>query len=197
VLQELGDGKSALINLSIAYEDAPVPAGYYKADYYQVVLQDDLDVLLVFGKLDHPDSQRLRNKVEICFPAELFVRQLWNGSREFQKTLERDVEKNHLHAVTASDISARTDKVQTFYSNNVLMVLSAGHCMMDFFYISAKDLWLKPPKNEAIGIEALVRVITSAALALGFLQGCDKMAKELIEKLGIELEAENAVMESK
>ncbi len=196
VVQEAKHGKPSVVSLGIAYDEAPVPSSYYVADYYQVVPLD-LEVLLIFGKLDHPNVEKLRNKIEVYFPAELFVRQLWKSSREFQKTLEAYVEKGHSQAVGPGAISPQTDKVQTLHSNNVLMVLSAGHCIMDFFYISAKDLWLKPPKNEAIGIEALVRVITSGALVLGFLRECDKIAGGLIEKLGIELEDDNAVLESK
>ena len=153
--------------------------------------------MLIFGKLDHPNVERLRNKIEVYFPAEIFVRQLWKSSRDFQKVLEEYVEKSHAQAVGPGVVSAQTDKVQTLHSNNVLMVLNAGHCIMDFFYISAKDLWVKPLKNEAIGIEALVRVITSGAVVLGFLRECDRIAGELVERLGIKLEADDAVLESK
>ncbi|HEY5175801.1 MAG TPA: hypothetical protein VII95_09595 [Terriglobales bacterium] len=195
-VQEI-EGKASVISLAVAYEEAPVPANYYVADFYQVVSQD-LAVLLIFGKLDHPNVEKLRNKIEIYFPAEMFVRQLWKGSRDFEKTLESYVEHSHTQAIGPGTVSAQADKVQTLHSNNVLMVLSAGHCMMDFFYISAKELWLRPPKNEPIGIEALVRVIASGAFVLGLLRECDKVAQELIERLGIEFEEnDNAAMESK
>jgi len=196
VMQETEKGKSAIVGLSVAYDEAPVPTHYYVADYYQIVRQG-MDVLLIFGKLDHPDVAKLRNKLEIYFPAEIFVRQLWVSSRDFQKILEQYVATNHSQATAPSKVSAQTDKVQTLHSNNVLMVLNAGHCIMDFFYISAKDLWLKPLKNEPIGIEALVRVIASAPLLLGFLSECDKLAMELVEQLGIDLEDDHDLVESK
>src|SRR6266571_9080465 len=73
-VQETAEGKPAVVSLSIDYEQAPVPDHYYVADYFQVIAQD-LDVLLIFGKLDHPSTDRLRNKIELYFPAQLFVRQ--------------------------------------------------------------------------------------------------------------------------
>ena len=196
VVQETG-GKTSMISLGVAYEEAPEPANYYVADSYQIIEQG-LDVLMIFGKIDHPNLQKLRNKIEIYFPAEMFVRQLWHGSRDFESTLGNYVEQIHMQAVGPSAVSLEADKVQTFHSNNVLMVLSGGHCIMDFFYISAKDLWLKPPKNEPIGIEALVRVIVPATFVLGFLRECDKIAKDLMEKLGIKIEEnKDVIMESK
>jgi hypothetical protein len=43
-----------------------------------------------------------------------------------------------------------------------------------------------------------VRVIASGAFVLGLLRECDKVAQELIERLGIEFEEnDNAAMESK
>lgn len=196
VMQETEKGQAAVVGLSVAYDEAPVPTHYYVADYYQIVPQG-MDVLLIFGKLDHPDVAKLRNKLEVYFPAELFVRQLWRSSRDFQKVLEEYVATNHSKPTGPSKVSAQTDKVQTLHSNNVLIVLNAGHCIMDFFYISPKDLWIKPLRNEPIGIEALVRVIASAPLVLGFLYECDKLARGLVEELGINLEDDHAFVESK
>jgi len=185
-----------MLSLGIAYDEAPVPEHYYVADYYQVI-PGDFSVLLIFGKLDHPQVGRLRNKVEIYFPVENFVRQLWNSSRTFQTSLEKYVVTNKAEPVRPSNISAETDKVQTLQSNNALIVQSTGDCIIDFFYISPKDLWLKPMKSEPIGMEALVRVMVTASVMLGFLHECDKVAKELIDKLGIKVENEDATLESK
>ena len=196
-VRETPDGKIAAVSITIAYDEAPVPDHYYIADYYQVVPQD-LDVLLIFGKLDHPKTDKLRNKVEIYFPVHLFVQQLWKSSRDFQKTLETFIEGVHAQPVGPSDLPPDTDKVQTLHANNVLMVLSAGQSIMDFFYISAKDLWLKPAKGEPIGIEALVRVIIPAPVLLGFLQECDRLVPTLVENFEIKLsEDEDAIVESK
>lgn len=196
VVQETTEGQPGVLTLGVAYDEAPVPDHFYVADYYQVIV-NDFSVLLIFGKLDHPQLDRLRNKLEIYFPVENFVRQLWNSSRKFQISLETYVADNKAKAVEPSKVSAQTDKVQTLQSNNALMVQATGDCIMDFFYISPKDLWLKPIKSEPIGMEALVRVMVTASVMLGFLHECDRAAQELIEKLGIKLEDEDAVLESK
>src|SRR5271157_2525466 len=168
-----GEGRPTLIALGVAYDQAPVPEHYYVADYYQVIA-NDFSVLLIFGKLDHPQLDRLRNKIEIYFPVENFVRQLWSTSRNFQSALEKYVSDNKAEPVRPSNVSAQTDKVQTLLSNNALIVQATGDCIIDFFYISPKDLWLKPVKSEPIGMEALVRVMVTASVTLGFLQECDK-----------------------
>jgi hypothetical protein len=195
-VHETKEGQPKAISLQVAYDEAPVPEHYYVADYFQIVPQD-FDVLLIFGKLDHPKLDRLRNKVEIFFPVENFVRQLWFTSREFQKSLAKYVAGNNMEPVGPSKVSAETDKVQTLQSNNALIVQATGDCIMDFFYISPKDLWLKPLKGEGVGIEALVRVMITASVMLGFMQECDRVAQELKETFGIKLEDENALVESK
>jgi hypothetical protein len=196
VVHETPAGEPAMVTLGVAYDEAPVPEHYYVADYYQLVV-GDFSVLLIFGKLDHPQQDRLRNKVEIYFPVDNFVRQLWGTSRAFQTSLEKYVATNRAEPLRPSSVSAQTDKVQTLQSNNALIVQSASDCMIDFFYISPKDLWLKPMKSEPIGMEALVRVMVTASLMLGFLQECDREARQLVDRLGIKLEDENAALESK
>jgi hypothetical protein len=173
------------ISLSIAYEEAPVPEHYYVADFFQIVPQD-LEILLIFGKIDHPKTDRLRSKVEVVFPVDLFLRQLWKSSRAFQGTVTDFVERYKSKASDPGGISLEVEKVQTVHANNCLMVLSAGHAMIDFFYISAKELWLRPKRNEPIAIEALVRVITSGSVLLGFLKEADRVAKTYVERLGTE-----------
>jgi hypothetical protein len=185
-----------MLTLGVAYDEAPVPEHYYVADYYQVIA-GDFSVLLIFGKLDHPKVDRLRNKVEIYFPVENFVRQLWSSSRQFQASLAKYVADNKAAPVKPGNVSAETDKVQTLQSNNALMVQATGDCIIDFFYISPKDLWLKPIKSEPIGMEALVRVMVTASVMLGFLHECDGAAQELVEKLGINMEEPDAALESK
>lgn len=196
VVHDTPDGQPRMLTLGVAYDEAPVPEHYYVADYYQVIISD-FSVLLIFGKLDHPQLGRLRNKIEIYFPVENFVRQLWNTSRTFQTSLENYVATNKAKPVEPSTVSAETDKVQTLQSNNALMVQATGDCIIDFFYISPKDLWLKPIKSEPIGMEALVRVMVTASVMLGFLHECDKAARELIDKLEIKLEDHDATLESK
>ena len=46
-------------------------------------------------------------------------------------------------------------------------------------------------------MEALVRVMLTASVMLGFMQECDKAATELIDRFGIEWEEKDAEMESK
>jgi len=162
--------------IAIDYTDAPVPEHFYVADYvYGANL--DSDVLLVFGKRERSDvkdlkEEKLRSKVEVFFPALNFVTQFWKSSREFHENLRKSVEAQHyqLHDVPLSD--AYAEKVQTLHSNNAMLVQSAGEAMIDFFYISPRDLFLKPRRNQEVGLEALVRILLSPPLLLSLLDAC-------------------------
>jgi hypothetical protein len=83
-------------------------------------------VLFVFGKLNSPKGNELRNKLEIYFPALYFVKQLWKSSRDFHRALAEFVDKNGYVGARPGSIAETPDKVQTLQSNNVLMVLSGG-----------------------------------------------------------------------
>ncbi len=181
--------------IAIDYTDAPVPEHYYVADYAYVA-NIDPQVLFVFGKWDRSETQQdLRNKIEILFPALYFVHQLWKSSRDFHKLLRKFVEGlgYEVPAISSSDV--RAEKVQTFYSNNVLMVLSGGEAMVDFFYLSPRDVYLRTRKKQSIELEALVRVVLAPTLLLSLMDACEPIAEKLKERFPEE-EGENEIVES-
>jgi hypothetical protein len=187
------DGVNSVL-LAIDYSDAPVPPHYYVADYYEVTNLDPR-ILLTFGKLNYPDTSTLRSKLEIDFPAQLFLMQLWKSREEFHKLLRVNVEQFGYEPVPAGSNSKAVEKIQTIHSNNVLMIMSGAECMMDFFYLSPRDMALKTAKSEDIFLEPLVRIITAPNLLLGFLDACEPVAEALRPKFG-KLEAEYATLES-
>jgi hypothetical protein len=165
--------------LSINYEDAPVPDHYYVADWFDV-RERDLDVILSFGNLDR--GRKLRSKVEIVFPSFTFVNQLWRSSLLFHGNLRKFLDDLKLPGVTREDAELSSDKLQILVSNNVLMVWSGTECLLDFFYISPKDLWSKPRRGERLDLEPVVRVLVSPSLLDGFLDACDITAAHLSER---------------
>ncbi len=172
--------------ISIDYTEAPVPEHFYVADYFRVINLEP-QVLFVFGKWEDPEKcQKLRNKLEIYFPAVFFVKQLWKSSREFHQTLRSFVEQYGYAAGAPGALTEGADKVQTIHSNNVLMVLSSGEAMMDFFYLSPREMYFKPRKKRNIELEPLVRVIIAPTLLLGFLDGCQPIAESLRAKFPAE-----------
>jgi hypothetical protein len=69
--------KGSAIEMGVDYERAEVPDRRYYADYCKVVPARS-GLSLVFGRLV-PGAEILRSQVEISFPDELFVRQLWRS----------------------------------------------------------------------------------------------------------------------
>lgn len=180
--------------LAIDYSDAQVPSHYYVADYFEVANLEP-QVLFIFGKLNYPSQDQLRNKLEIDFPALLFVEQLWKSRFEFHKTLRAFVNQLGYQPAKPGNITGTVDKVQTIHSNNALMILAGGECMIDFFYMSPRDLSLRAPKGESVSLEPLVRVIASPNLLLGFLDACEPIAESLMHKFGGK-EEEHEALES-
>jgi hypothetical protein len=181
-IQSVKDGIQTAM-LAIDYSDAPVPPHYYVADYYEVANRDP-QILLTFGKLNYPNENQLRNKLEIDFPAQLFIMQLWNSAVLFHKALRAFVQQFGYQPIKPGSISEPVEKVQTLHSNNALMIQSGGECMVDFFYLSPRDMALKMPKSESVLLEPLVRVIVSPNLLLGLLDACEPIAETLTPKFG-------------
>lgn len=165
--------------ISINYEDAPVPERYYVADWFDVA-ERDLDVVLSFGNLDY--SKKLRSKIEIVFPSYNFVNQLWRSCQPFHAKLQKFLEELKLPSVKPGNTELSSDKLQILISNNVLMVWTGTECLMDFFYISPKDLWSKPRRGENIELEPVVRVLVSPTLLNGFLDACDGTATHVSDR---------------
>jgi hypothetical protein len=188
-LEQHEDGAAAVM-LTVDFERAPTPEHTYVADFFEVSRAES-DVLIVFGKIDLPGAMSLRNKIEIYFPFQPFVYQLWKSSRQMHEMLEKSATKKGYAVADPSRITSATDKVQTLATNNALIVIGGGLCMIDFFLIAAKDLWIKTRKGDPLNMDALVRVYLNERILLGFLDRCDVIAQDLIKELGITFAEEN------
>lgn len=180
------------IEIGLDYAKAPVPAHFYFADYLSVD-EDSSQVMFTFGKLDKPVVDRLRSKVEVYFNPFMFVRQFWAQTREMHTLLQKYVESQGIIPSEPSKL-LEAPKVQTFQSNNVSIITSEGESLLDFFYLSPKDVYYRPLKGEKIDIEALVRVILSPSLLLLLLTQSEPLVGKLLAKYG---DKSNANMESK
>ena len=194
-LDQLEGGEST-VTLSVDFERVPVPENSYIADYFEV-RRTDADVMMVFGKKDFPSETELRNKIEIYFPFHPFMHQLWKSARKMHKALQETFKKKGKTAKTSGNLRSPEAKVQTLAANNALIVISGGQCVMDFFLIAAKDLWLKTRKGNPLNVDAIVRVFVSEHILLGFLNSCDELAQELKVELDIPvMEEDDEVVES-
>lgn len=182
-------------SIAIDYSTAPVPKHYYMADY-AYLRAIGTQVFLSFGKWNKPlNGDKLRNQIEIYVPAYHFLRQFWLSSRSFHQSLRNYAEQTKQAPEPIATELLNADKIQTFYSNNILMVLSAGEAMVDFFYLSPRDLFLKIPKKKEIDLEALVRVVVSPLLLLSFLDACEPIVEGLKQSFPEEKGGENEAME--
>ncbi len=178
--------------VSIDYESAPVPEYNYVADFVQVVPLE-VQVLIILGKTDYPEK-RLRNKLEIYFPAQTFVNQLWYSSREMHRVLREFADRTKCFPNLMKPETLHCDKVQTLFANNVVMVRSGTESLMDFFYLSPKELATKPIKRAPLEMEALVRVTCSPTFLLAFLDLCDPVQDGLIKQFGSEFYGDQAAI---
>lgn len=182
-VEQREDGVSA-VSMAVDFERVPEPEHSYITDYFEVH-RTDADVLMIFGKMDFPSETELRNKIEIYFPFHPFMHQFWKSTRKLKQTLLDSFERKGRIAKTQGYLPSSGAKVQTLAANNALVVNSGGQCVMDFFLIAAKDIWLKTKKGDPLNVSAIVRVFMSEHLLLGFLKRCDEVAEELKDELDI------------
>jgi hypothetical protein len=178
------------IEVRVDYTNAQTPHDYYVADYFYV---ENLDptVLFVFGKLNG-GARKLRTRLEIFFPAMFFVNQLMASIKQFHTILRQYAEKFGYDAAKPGQKELEADKTQTLQSNNVLMVLSGGDSLMDFYYLSPREMYYKPRSKREVELEPLARVIIDPPMLLGFLDECTRISGPLIEKFQ-EAEYEHSV----
>ena len=150
-------------------------------------------MLLVFGKLDSPGGkERLRTKLEIYFPSDLFVAQLWKSSRRFHEELRDEISRLGFEIPAPGSLEMDTpDKVQTIQANNVLMARTGMETVLDFYSISPKEIVFRARQKKPIGVEPLARIIFVGLPPLvGFLNECDSVAKVLVSRFPVETEQE-------
>lgn len=173
--------KPTSLSISINYEEAPVPDRYYVANWFKVV-ERDLEVIISFGDLAEGEDE-LRSRIDIVFPSLLFVDQLWTSSRDFQTSLSKLLDMVGSKPDTLLPTAKlRTDKLQRLKSNNVFMVVQGTECLLDFFYISPKDMWAKPRRGEPVELEAVVRVMLPPTLLLGLFIESEPIAENLTKR---------------
>lgn len=167
-LEQVGIDQARVL-LSVDYSRTPPPDISYFADYCDV-RQRRSWINLIFGKLTD-DGKELRTRVEIAFPETLFNRQLWNSSEGMRETVARFVAGK---AIELTRISEGREKIQTFQANNVFMALQGEEAVLDFYYLSAKELFMVRnfPDRES-SLIPVIRICTDTYLLDAFFRLCE------------------------
>jgi len=157
-----------VMEMGVDYTKVTPPERSYYADYCDV-RRARLGYSLFFGKLI-AGTDALRTKIEVAFPEDMFIQQLWGTSREFHKALRAVAEKVSL---PPTGQVTDTDKVQTFRSNNAFMGMWGEEALIDFYYLSPRDLhFLRMGHPGDVGLEGIVRVVLGTPLLFEFLEKC-------------------------
>jgi|ERR1035437_3686069 hypothetical protein len=163
------------IELLVEYDKAEVPARAYYADYCDVV-KGRSGLSLLFGKLK-PGTSVLRNKVEIVFSEEMFVRQLWKNSRQLHEKTREEFERRPLDPIT--DLTD-TDTVQAFRANNIMMLGMGEEALIDFYYIAPTELhYVFTKKRSQIALDPVIRIVLSGSLVFELLEKCRKIIEQM------------------
>lgn len=174
VVQAGPNPSQALVEIAVDYRNAEIPGRAYFADYCEVQ-KGRFGYTLLFGKLV-PGKNALRTEIEITFPQEMFVRQLWVSSRELHEVVKQLSAKQ---APVRRDSVESTDKVQTFRSNNVFMGVWGEDSVLDFYYLSPKDMHgLQTRHKSDVSLEPVVRVVMDTQLLDEFLEQCRPFAAQ-------------------
>jgi hypothetical protein len=168
-------GQLIMAEIGIDFSKADVPDRSYYADHCEVQ-RARAGISLLFGKLA-PKCDHLRTQVDIIFPDDLFVKQLWGSTRDMHQQLESSVFKGRLDHVGEV---ASTDKVQTFRANNVFIGIWTDEVVADFYYLSPRDLhYVRTGAQAEVGLEPVLRIVMSSGLLLEFFDKCRILVSEL------------------
>ena len=175
---------AVVMEIGIDYAKAEVPERFYYADYCDVQKARG-GYSLLFGKLE-PGTQKLRTKIEVAYPVEMFRLQLWGNSRDFHAIVRTAAGKVDFPPIEQVE---DTDKVQSFRSNNVFMASWGEESVLDFYYISPRDIhYVRHQQAREIALEPVVRVVLPTALMFEFLEKCRPYAEELLQPEGTKAE---------
>jgi len=168
-------GYQTMAEIGVDYSKAEVPDRAYYADYVDAQ-RGRSGINLLFGKLV-PRLAQLRTQVEVIFPDDMFLRQLWGTTREVHKVL---LERRPKWRIEPIENAIETDKVQTFRSNNVFIGTWGDEAVCDFYYMSPRDFYLVKSGGKArVGLEPVIRIVLYPGLLLEFFEKC----KELVPAL--------------
>jgi len=176
MLRSEANGGVSLIQYALDFSKADPPDRAYYADYCDVVKARS-GYSLYFGKII-PGTIQLRTKVEISFPADMFVRQLWKSSRELHEMARKIWESSPLEELLGA---LDTEKVQSFRSNLVFMALLGEESLFDFYYIAPSEVhFVRTGQRSQVRLEPVIRISLPSAMVFEFLEKC----RMQIEKLG-------------
>ena len=164
------------VELWLDYEKADTPTRAYFADYVSVVM-GRADITLIFGRLI-PGTERLRSQVEISFPHDGFVAQLWKSTRAMHQTLKAATHRQikSLNKVDFSEI------VHTSRANNVFIAIMGEEAILDFYYIAPSELqFVRMGRRHTVALEPVIRISLPEALVLEFLNCCEVVVSKIPE----------------
>ena len=164
-------GPQTIAELGVDYSKAQIPDRSYYADYVDVARARS-GISILFGKLI-PGTVRLRTQVEIVFPDDMFLKQLWGTSRDLHKTLADGRGRMRMAPMESAE---ETDKVQTFRANNVFLGTWGDEALADFYYLSPRDFfYVKVGGKSSVDLEPVVRIVMYPGLLLEFLNKAEKL----------------------
>ena len=160
--------EGSVMQMGFDYSKAEVPERAYYSDYCDII-KDRLGYTVIFGKLV-PGAKKLRTKIEIAFPEEMFVRQVWGGSRDFHRNLTPWAEGRA--TLSPIDKVEDTDKVQTFRANNVFMGTFGEESVQDYYYLSPREMndATQRMRQGNVTLEPVVRVAMATVMMFEFLE---------------------------
>lgn len=166
---------TALVRFALDYSKAASPERAYYADYCEVVKARS-GYSFFFGKLV-PGSAQLRTKVEIAFPEDMFVQQLWRSSVPLRDVAKGLWEKAPLESIGQVK---ETEKVQTFRANNVFVAMLGEESLMDFYYLAPSEIhFVRSGQRAQVHLEPVIRITLPSAMVHEFWEKC----RVFIEKI--------------
>jgi hypothetical protein len=169
--------QGAGVEIGIDYSKAELPDRAYYADY-ATAISTRSGKSLIFGKLGI-DQRSLRTMIEVVYPPEFFERQFSTGIlAELYQGLKRvAAEKKWL----AEKLDVRlTDTAQSFRANNCFVGMWGDDALIDFYWISPKDMhgFIKNHGGD-VSLDPVVRIVMGTSILIECLDAIHELSTSM------------------
>jgi hypothetical protein len=167
--------KGGPLQISIDFRFATVPGAYYYADVLSLRHERQLAmVTLLLARFD-AQAGRLWDRLDIVMPESALFLQFWNSSREVEKSLDVQMKAlNISHALRP--VGSKSLPRTTLFANVINVSTGGGESCLDFYYMPVRDIHLARQNRSEIGLEPIIRILSSPVLLKSLFELCRPFA---------------------
>lgn len=169
VFYKFPQGETGPVQINVDFALVPPPQSYYYADAIDLRVDNDLFMaILSFGRREI-GTDRFADRIDIVMPAASLFRRFWLSSRDVEGVVDQ-VMKVLGESSEVAPASAGTSLAMTFFANMIFIAAGDGESLLDFYYLSPRDVHLAKTRKLDIQVIPSMRVILSTVMTKYFFE---------------------------